>query len=117
MTPKKIAVIGGGSSGWMAAAYLNAALNRNGKTVAEISLVESPDVPRIGVGEATVPSINHILSVIGISEGDFLKRVDGTFKQAITRDHCRDVAIVRHFDIGDMVDVVPDPASGRYVAQ
>jgi len=83
MKPKKIAVIGGGSSGWMAAAYLNAALNRNGKTVAEISLVESPDVPRIGVGEATVPSINHILSVIGISEGDFLKRVDGTFKQAI----------------------------------
>jgi tryptophan halogenase len=83
MTLKKIAVIGGGSSGWMAAAYLNAALNRNGQTVAEIILVESPDVPRIGVGEATVPSINHILSVIGINERDFLKRVDGTFKQAI----------------------------------
>ncbi len=83
MTPKKIAVIGGGSSGWMAAAYLNAALNRHGQRVVEISLVESPDVPRIGVGEATVPSINHILSVIGIDEQDFLKRVDGTFKQAI----------------------------------
>jgi tryptophan halogenase len=79
----KIAIVGGGSSGWMAAAYLDAALNRKGKTVAEISLVESPEVPRIGVGEATVPSIHHILSVIGIDEREFLKRVDGTFNQAI----------------------------------
>lgn len=83
MTPRKITIVGGGSSGWMAAAYLNAALNRNDRAVVEISLVESPDVPRVGVGEATVPSINHILSVIGIDEQEFLKRVDGTFKQAI----------------------------------
>ena len=83
MKPKEIVIVGGGSSGWMAAAYLNAALNRNGRTVARISLVESPDVSRIGVGEATVPSINHILAVIGIDEREFLQRVDGTFKQAI----------------------------------
>ena len=83
MKPKEIVIVGGGSSGWMTAAYLDAALNRNGRTVAKISLVESPDVPRIGVGEATVPSINHILSVIGIEEQEFLQRVDGTFKQAI----------------------------------
>ncbi len=83
MTPKKIAIVGGGSSGWMAAAYLNAALNRGGQTSVDISLIESPDVPKIGVGEATVPSINHILSVIGIEEQEFLRRVDGTFKQAI----------------------------------
>ena len=68
MTPKKIAIFGGGSSGWMAAAYLDAALNRNGRAVVDISLVESPDVPRIGVGEATVPSSTHIWSVIGIDE-------------------------------------------------
>ena len=71
----------------MAAAYIDAALNRNGRRVADISLVESPDVPRIGVGEATIPSINHILAVIGIDEIDFLKRVDGTFKQAIKYDN------------------------------
>lgn len=83
MTPRKLLIIGGGSSGWMTAAYLDAALNRDGRRVADISLIESPDVPRIGVGEATVPSINHILAVIGIPELDFLKQVDGTFKQAI----------------------------------
>jgi tryptophan halogenase len=31
----------------------------------------------------TIPSINHILAVIGINEHEFLARVDGTFKQAI----------------------------------
>jgi tryptophan halogenase len=67
----------------MAAAYLDSALNRDGRRGVEIGLIESPDVPRIGVGEATIPSINHILAAIGIDEIEFLKRVDGTFKQAI----------------------------------
>ena len=87
MSTRKLLIVGGGSSGWMAATYINAALNRHGQNVVEISLVESPDVPRIGVGEATIPSINHILSVIGIDEHAFLKRVDGTFKQAIRYDN------------------------------
>jgi tryptophan halogenase len=80
---KRVLIVGGGSSGWMAAAYLEAALNRDGRRFADISLIESPDVPRIGVGEATIPSIKHILATIGIDEVEFLRRVDGTFKQAI----------------------------------
>ena len=81
--PKRVVIVGGGSAGWMAAAYLDAALNTRDLKVADITLVESPDVPRIGVGEATIPSINHILAAIGIDETDFLKAVDGTFKHAI----------------------------------
>ncbi len=80
---KRVLIVGGGSAGWMAAAYLNAALNRDGHKVADISLIESPDVPRIGVGEATIPNINHILAVIGIDQHEFMRRVDGTFKQSI----------------------------------
>ena len=83
VTPRKVLIVGGGSAGWMAAAYLEAALRDNGRRPVEITLVESPDVPRIGVGEATVPHIKHILSVVGIEPLEFLKRVDGTFKQAI----------------------------------
>jgi tryptophan halogenase len=81
--PRRVVILGGGSAGWMAAAYLDAALNQPQMRVADITLVESPDVPRIGVGEATIPSINHILAVIGINEVDFLKRTDATFKHAI----------------------------------
>ena len=83
MPTKRLLIVGGGSAGWMAAAYLNAALNKGGQQVADIALIESPDVPRIGVGEATIPNINHILAVIGIDQHDFMRRVDGTFKQSI----------------------------------
>jgi tryptophan halogenase len=83
MTPKRVLIVGGGSSGWITAAYLDAVLNREGRKRADISLIESPDVPRIGVGEATIPSVNHLLAAIGIDELEFLKRVDGTYKLAI----------------------------------
>lgn len=83
MHKRRILIVGGGSAGWMTAAYLDAVLNAEGQSPVDIALIESPDVPRIGVGEATIPSINHVLSVIGIDEIEFLKRVDGTYKQAI----------------------------------
>ncbi len=83
MRIKRVLVVGGGSSGWTAAAYLNAAINIGDQKVADISLIESPDVPRIGVGEATIPNINQVLAVIGIDELDFMKTVDGNFKQSI----------------------------------
>lgn len=81
---KRVVIVGGGSAGWMSAAYLDGALNDRGrnKTV-EITLIESPDVPRISVGEATVPSIHHILDVVGLNEADFMKKTDATFKQSI----------------------------------
>ena len=85
--PKRIVIVGGGSTGWMAAAYLDAALNQPDFRVADITVLESPDVPRIGVGEATIPSIQHVLATIGIDETEFLRRVDGTFKHAIRYDN------------------------------
>ncbi len=83
MRTKRVLIVGGGSAGWTAAAYLNAALNTPNQKLAEICLVESPDVPRIGVGEATVPNINRTLAFIGIDELDFMKATDATFKASI----------------------------------
>ena len=83
MKAKRVLIVGGGSAGWMAAAYLNAALNRAGEQRAEITLVESPDIPRISVGEATTPNIRHLLSVVGIDEIEFMKATNATFKQSI----------------------------------
>lgn len=91
MTNRRVVIVGGGSAGWVAAAYLNGALNRlrKGPRV-EITLVESPDVPRISVGEATIPSLNHVLEVAGIDETEFVKQTDATYKQAIKyRNWCR----------------------------
>ena len=83
MKAKRVLIVGGGSAGWTVAAYLNAALNTRDREDAKISLVESPDVPRISVGEATVPNIHRTLAVIGIDELEFMKAVDGTFKASI----------------------------------
>jgi tryptophan halogenase len=83
MQTKRVLIVGGGSAGWMAASYLDAVLNYEGRRAVDISLIESPDVPRIGVGEATIPSINHILAAIGIDEKEFMRRTEATFKQAI----------------------------------
>jgi len=83
MQTKRVLIVGGGSAGWMAASYLDAVLNYEGRRAVDVSLIESPDVPRIGVGEATIPSINHILAAIGIDEKEFMRRTEATFKQAI----------------------------------
>lgn len=81
---RRVLIVGGGSAGWMAAAYLNGALNERGEApTVEITLVESPDIQRISVGEATVPSIQHVLAVVGVDETDFMKAADATFKQSI----------------------------------
>lgn len=81
---RRIVIVGGGSAGWITASYLNGALNDRGeKPNIDITLIESPDVPRISVGEATVPSIHHILEVIGVDEIEFMKATDATFKQSI----------------------------------
>ena len=83
MRTKRVLIVGGGSAGWTAAAYLNATLNIGGQKLADVSLIESPDVPRIGVGEATVPNINRTLAAIGIDELEFMKATDATFKTSI----------------------------------
>ncbi|WP_251359828.1 tryptophan halogenase family protein [Kangiella sp. TOML190] len=80
---RRVTIVGGGSSGWIAAAYLQKALNNGIKPEVEITLIESPDIPRISVGEATIPSMRHLLHVIGVNEAEFMKATDATFKQSI----------------------------------
>ncbi len=80
---KSILVVGGGSAGWITASLLNALLNKNGEKPTAISLLESPNIPKIGVGEATVPTIRQTLSTIGVDERDFMHAADATFKNLI----------------------------------
>lgn len=80
MDIQSVAIIGGGTAGWLAANHLGKALlNKN----IAITLIESPDIPTIGVGEGTVPAIRKTLQSFGISETAFIKRCDVTFKQSI----------------------------------
>jgi tryptophan 7-halogenase len=76
----KIAIVGGGTAGWLAANHLAVELRAE---AVEITLIESPDVPVIGVGEGTVPHIKQSLKKFGISEADLLASCDCTLKQGI----------------------------------
>ncbi|HFE38083.1 MAG TPA: tryptophan 7-halogenase [Gammaproteobacteria bacterium] len=80
---KSILIVGGGSAGWITANLLNASLNKDGNGQIAITLLESPDIPKIGVGEATVPNIRQTLYDIGLNEYDFMKATDATFKTMI----------------------------------
>ncbi len=82
MTPRKVLIVGGGTAGWMTAAYLNAVLNREGRDVVRISLIESPDDTDSGVGETTLPNTNRFLAILGMQQLEFMQRVDGTLKQS-----------------------------------
>ena len=78
-----VIIVGGGSSGWMTACLLNSRLNTQSGLNIDITLIEAPNIPTIGVGEATVPSIRRTLLSIGISEADFMRGTDATFKTLI----------------------------------
>ncbi len=78
---KSIIIVGGGSSGWMAASYLNKVLMA--ESGISITVIESPDIETIGVGEATVPTIRNFFQKIGLPEKELIRETNATIKSAI----------------------------------
>ena len=76
---RKIAIIGGGSAGWMAAAAISKSFGTN----IAVQLVESDEIGLIGVGEATVPHLAAFNRLLDIDEGEFVRKTQGTFKLGI----------------------------------
>lgn len=78
---RRVVILGGGSAGWITAGVLAARFPTRGEDGLSITVIESPDRPTIGVGEGTWPSIRTTLKQIGVSETEFLKACDASFKQ------------------------------------
>lgn len=77
----RIVVVGGGTAGWLAACRIAAAVDPDAPRPIDVTLVESPEVATIGVGEGTWPTMRGTLAAIGIGEAEFLKACDASFKQ------------------------------------
>lgn len=80
---KQIVIVGGGTSGWLSATFLSRALSETCLESIDITLIESSDIPPIGVGEATTPSLRGTLSAMGIEETEFMRECEATFKHGI----------------------------------
>lgn len=78
MTPdqKHIATVGGGTAGWLAALMLQKAGSR-------ISVIESPNIPTVGVGEGSTSVFRQVLLDLGIAEDEFLRETGATLKFGI----------------------------------
>jgi tryptophan 7-halogenase len=78
---KRVIIVGGGSAGWLTAGVIAAEHRANSPSGLQVILVESPGVNPIGVGEGTWPTMRDTLRRIGVSETDFLRECDASFKQ------------------------------------
>ncbi len=80
-TVHRIVIVGGGTAGWITAGLVAARHRRNPERRLRVVLIESPDIPIIGVGEGTWPSMRMTLQKIGLPEADLLRGCDASFKQ------------------------------------
>lgn len=76
---KSVTIVGGGTAGWLTALMLRTLSEKSLK----IQLIESPNVPTVGVGEATVPQMPFTLDMLKIPTREFFRRCNTTFKLGV----------------------------------
>ena len=82
---KNVLILGGGTAGWMAASYLKKAFPS-----VNFTLVEAPSIPKIGVGEATIPNLQRVFfDFLGLKEEDWMRHCNAAFKCAIRFENWR----------------------------
>lgn len=78
---RRIVIVGGGSAGWITAGLLAARHGERGSGRVSVTVIEAPDIPIIGVGEGTWPTMRATLRTMGIRESDFIRACSASFKQ------------------------------------
>lgn len=113
---RNITIVGGGSAGWLTAVFLNRfCKSKDSRHDFTITLIESPSIPIVGVGEASLPGMVVLLNQLGISEREFFEVTDATYKVAAHFINWN------HDDKGRSIEFLnvlnaPEPIDGRQVA-
>jgi tryptophan 6-halogenase len=79
--PFRIVVLGGGTAGWMAA---NLIAHRWHDRHVSVTVVESPDIGIIGVGEGSTPQLKAMFDTLGIAECEWMPACNATYKTGIS---------------------------------
>ena len=77
MSPKHVLILGGGTAGWMAA---NLMAKRWASHRVKVTLVSSPEIGIIGVGEGSTPSLKRFFELVDVAESEWMPRCEATYK-------------------------------------
>jgi hypothetical protein len=76
---KSVVIVGGGTAGWMSAAYLTSAFGDR----ITVTVVESDRISTVGVGEASFSTVRHFFDYLGLSEEEWMPYCSASFKLGI----------------------------------
>ncbi|GAW42290.1 Flavin-dependent tryptophan halogenase RebH [Brevundimonas sp. SH203] len=112
---RHVAIVGGGTAGWMAAAALARAFHRPGGLKVQITLIESEAIGTVGVGEATIPPIRQFVESLGLSEDDFIRSTAATAKLGIAFKDWSGPGSEYFHGFGDYGPVIAGPPWRQYL--
>ena len=75
---KSLLVVGGGVVGWATAALIAKRHND-----IKVTLIESPQVPILGVGESTLPYLGDLFNWLEIDEKTWMQETNAIYKLGI----------------------------------
>lgn len=79
---RQIAIVGGGTAGWLATLMLQDAARRAGLDI-RLTMIESSKIPTVGVGEGSTAVFRQMLQHFGFDELEFLRETQATIKYGI----------------------------------
>ncbi|WP_435418065.1 tryptophan halogenase family protein [Parerythrobacter aurantius] len=75
-----VVILGGGSAGWITACLLHREWAGRGGSV---TVVESPEIGIIGVGEGSTPQLKAFFDMLGVEEAEWMPACNATYKLGI----------------------------------
>lgn len=94
-----ITIIGGGTAGFMTASTLLKFFPNK-----KITLIESSNIPTVGVGESTILQIREWLHQLDIKDKDFVKETNATYKLSIKFTDFYQKGKSFHYPFGEAYD-------------
>ena len=78
---KRVVILGGGTAGWIAASAMIDSWANKG---IEVTLIESPAIGTVGVGEGSTPRMKQFFDSIGVQESEWMPKCNATYKNGIS---------------------------------